>query len=93
MDLTVPTNFTVYMATMTYNNYMNKYYPNVMDQEAYDKDVADGCAKGINHYLSRGASGKKIRNNYDARMRATNLYIRFLEHKVVVLEHVAGRKK
>lgn len=45
-----------------------------------------------NFYYSRGADAKKIRNNYDARMRSTNLYIRYLEHKIKYLE-LSQKKK
>ena len=41
MDLSVPDNYTTYMAKMTFNKYSDKYYPEVFDEEGYNKAVEE----------------------------------------------------
>lgn len=94
MDMNVPDNFRAYMSKMTFDEYNKKYNYRVMySRKEYMKKF--DCTYMSAHILEKEGGAftpKKCRNMYDARMRDTNLYVRYLEHKIKYLE-LANKKK
>lgn len=84
----VPPSYTNYMQNMDIDYYMDKYYPRMFNEYKYNKHVEKGINKDKCHYQywTRGVGYVTIKNRYDNRMRPTNLYVSWLEHKIYYLE-------
>lgn len=94
MEMNVPDNFRAYMSKMTFTVYDDKYNPKTIYSRAeYLKKFGGYVPRKTLEVAVGAVAPKKCRNMYDARMRDTNLYVRYLEHKIKYFELLNKKKK